>query len=261
MPPNGNCKEDSFGEPDGARSGMTVSPLPGKNAPRINQNERRSDRPASIAKSNLCQALSSELKLGLTLVVIVVASLIPLEHWPAHGLLLVFVFMGLSFADVTIGYLLRRLALFLPMLFVFGLSLPMTQVDRSAAWVWTMALWLRCTVSFLAGLWLIHVLPFPELLATLLRWRCPTLLVAMLSFMYRYIFILWDELARLRHARDARDFGSGSLRLRWTANAQLIGLLLLRAMERAERTHHAMLARGWDGSMRFLGDDPRMPQQ
>ena len=83
------------------------------------------------------------------------------------------------------------------------------------------------------------------------------MLVAMLAFMYRYIFILWDELARLRHARDARDFGFGSFRMRWVANAQLIGLLLLRAMERAERTHHAMLARGWDGSMRFLGDDPR----
>jgi energy-coupling factor transporter transmembrane protein EcfT len=28
--------------------------------------------------------------------------------------------------------------------------------------------------------------------------------------------------------------------------------LLLRAMERAERSHRAMLARGWDGSIRFL---------
>lgn len=79
----------------------------------------------------------------------------------------------------------------------------------------------------------------------------------MLSFMYRYIFILWDESARLRHARDARDFGRSSRFKIWTSNAQLIGLLLLRAMERAERTHHAMLARGWDGSIRFLGDDPR----
>ena len=85
----------------------------------------------------------------------------------------------------------------------------------------------------------------------------PGVLVAMLSFMYRYIFIMWEELARLRHARDARDFGRGSLRMRWMGNAQLIGLLLLRAMERAERTHCAMLARGWDGSVRFLGDDPR----
>ena len=203
------------------------------------------------------RAIPPAMKLAMTLVIIILASLIPLKHWPAHGLLLAFVFVGLSLAEVKISYLIRRLALFLPMLLAFGLTVPMTQFDKGAAWSWMISLWLRCTVSFLAGLWLIHVLPFPSLIATLLRWHCPALLVAMLAFMYRYIFILWDELARLRHARQARDFGDGSLKMRWAGNAQLIGLLLLRAMERAERTHHAMLARGWDGSMKFLGDDPR----
>jgi cobalt/nickel transport system permease protein len=208
------------------------------------------------AGASPCHAIPSDWKLGLTLTVIVVASLIPVENWPAHGLLLAIVFAALSLAGVTIRYLIRRLSLFLPLLIVFGMTVPITQMDKEAAWSWMIALWLRCTISFLAGLWLIHVLPLPELLTTLLRWRCPALLVAMLSFMYRYIFILWDELARLRHAREARDFGRGSLKMRWAINAQLIGLLLLRSMERAERTHHAMLARGWDGSPKFLGDNP-----
>ena len=203
------------------------------------------------------ERLGSDWKLGLTLAVIVLSSLISAENWPAHGILLAIVFSALSVAGVTLRYLIRRLSLFLPLLIAFGLTVPMTQVDREAAWVWMIALWLRCTISFLAGLWLIHVLPLPELMSTLLRWKCPALLVAMLSFMYRYLFILWDELARLRQAREARDFGGGSIRMRWTTNAQLIGLLLLRSMERAERTHFAMLARGWDGSPKFLGDDPR----
>lgn len=210
----------------------------------------------SPSPAGLCQLLPANWKVGLTLVAILTASLMPAAQWPALGLLLAVVLVGLSFAEVTVGYLVRRLALFLPMLFLFGISLPISQQDPGAAWEWTIALWLRCIVSFLAGLWLVHVLPFSELLATLLRWKFPTLLVAMLSFMYRYIFILWDELARLRHARDARDFGDRSMIRRWSNSAQLIGLLLLRAMERAERTHHAMLARGWDGSVRFLGDDP-----
>ena len=207
--------------------------------------------------ASLCHALPSDAKLGLTLTVIVLSSLIPLEHWPAQGLLMALVFAALSLAGVELAYLARRLALFMPMLLIFGLTIPITQMDRESAWTWTIGLWLRCLISFLAGLWLIHVLPFPELLSTLRRWKCPTLLVAMLAFMYRYIFILWDEVNRLRNARDAREFGSASLKMRWTTNAQLIGLLLLRAMERAERTHHAMLARGWDGSPKFLGDDSR----
>ena len=206
---------------------------------------------------NLCDTLSSDAKIGLTLTVIVAAGLIPLEQWPAQGLLLVVVFVGLSLANVTIGYLVRRLSLFLPMLLVFGLSLPVSQYNKPAAWAWMIGLWLRCTVSFLAGLWMIRVLSFSALLFTLLRWHVPKVLVAMLAFMYRYIFILWDESARLRHARDARDFGTTSIRKRWAGNAQLIGQLLLRAMERAERTHHAMLARGWNGSVQFLGDESR----
>jgi cobalt/nickel transport system permease protein len=215
------------------------------------------DMPASPVvgtKSSSSQLIPSDWKLGLTLAVIVGASLIPFENWPAQGLLLTVVFTALAFAEVPVSYLARRLALFVPLMIVFGLTVPLSQLNKSAAWTWTVSLWLRCTIAFLAGLWLVHVLPMPELLKTLLRWRCPKLLVAMLSFMYRYIFILWDELARLRQAREAREFGHGTLLMKWTTNAQMIGLLLLRSMERAERTHQAMLARGWDGSPRFLGE-------
>lgn len=199
----------------------------------------------------ICHAIPAGIKLLATLAVILVAGLIPLEHWPAQGLLLALVFAGLSLAGVTMRYLTRRLAMFLPLLLVFGLSVPMVR-SNDAAWSWTLSLWLRCTVSFLAGLWLVHVLPFRDLLSTLRRWHCPPALIAMLGFMYRYTFILWDELRRLRNARAARDFGGGPWWRVWSINSQVIGLLLLRAMERAERTHRAMLARGWDGSIRFL---------
>jgi len=194
------------------------------------------------------------MKLAITMTVILVAGLVPLEHWPAQGLLLAITFTGLSLAGVTMRYLLRRLVLFLPLLLVFGLSVPAAGAS-DLAWSWTISMWLRCTVSFMAGLWLIHVLPFPELLSTLRRWRCPLVLIAMLGFMYRYTFILWDELRRLRNARDARAFGGNSWWRSWSINSQMIGLLLLRAMERAERTHRAMLSRGWDGSIRFLNMD------
>lgn len=204
---------------------------------------------------SLCHRWPAGVKLCCALLVIVVSGLIPLEHWPAQGLLLVAVFMALSLAGVTLRYLARRLLLFLPALFVFGLSIPVASAD-GLAWNWAVSLWLRCTVSFLAGLWLIHVLPLHELLTVLRRWHCPVVLIAMIGFMYRYVFILWDELRRLRSARDARDFGGGSTWREWSISAQLIGLLLLRAMERAERTHRAMLARGWDGTIRSLDEEP-----
>jgi cobalt/nickel transport system permease protein len=204
---------------------------------------------------SICHAIPAEIKLGLTLAVIVIASLIPADSWQISGLLLAVVFAGLSLANVSIGYLGRRLALFLPMLFVFGLTVPVTQFGTTTAWLWTISLWLRCTISFLAGLWLIRVMPIAEMMQLLLRWKCPKVMVAMIGFMYRYVFILWDELARLKNARAARTFGHLNRWSEWTSNAQMVGLLLLRAMERAERSHDAMLARGWDGTPRFLDAD------
>src|SRR4051812_39761673 len=54
---------------------------------------RRSRRTVAMpgsfeAGSNLCRMLPSGMKVGLTLSVVILASLIPLEHWPAHGFLL-----------------------------------------------------------------------------------------------------------------------------------------------------------------------------
>lgn len=213
--------------------------------------------PAAVAPPP-CSGLSGDAKLGLTLGMIIIAGLIPIEHWPAQGLMLVVTFVGLSFANVSLRYLARRLGLFLPLLLVFGLAAPMTS-NGEAAWNWMVSLWLRCLVAFLAGLWLVHVLPFRDLLSVLRRWHCPAVFVAMLGFMYRYTFILWEELRRLQNAREARDFGGGSRWRHWITGAQMIGLLLLRAMERAERTHRAMLARGWDGSIRSLDDASHAP--
>lgn len=198
-----------------------------------------------------CHRLSPGWRLGITLTVLVLAGLLDFNRWPLLGLLTVVVFAGLSLAEVPLEYLLRRLGWFLPPIFLLGLSAPLGQPDE-AGWLWAAGLWLRCTVCFLAGLWLIHVLPFPELLATLRRWHVPLVLVAMLGFMYRFLFILWDELDRMRQARAARTSRPVGWRMAWKTSAMMLGQLLLRAWDRAERVHRAMLARGWDGSVKSL---------
>jgi cobalt/nickel transport system permease protein len=68
--------------------------------------------------------------------------------------------------------------------------------------------------------------------------------------MYRYLFVLSDELVRMRRAKLARS-------LRWNlwSEFRLLGnfwgVLFVRAFERAERIHAAMCARGWSVE-RFL---------
>ena len=77
------------------------------------------------------------------------------------------------------------------------------------------------------------------------------MLVATLQFMERYVHVLGEELARMSQAHRARSFHEGRV-LSWRLFTSMLGMLLLRTFERAERVQNAMLARGWDGTIRSL---------
>jgi len=68
------------------------------------------------------------------------------------------------------------------------------------------------------------------------------------SFMYRYSFILIDEMYRMKRARDSRCFGG---RWFWQSKiiGHMIGTLFLRSFHRGERVYLAMLSRGYHGTM------------
>jgi cobalt/nickel transport system permease protein len=109
----------------------------------------------------------------------------------------------------------------------------------------------KSTVSVLAVILLSSTTPFADLLRGMERLRMPRLLVALLSFTYRYIFVLVDEAQRMRRARDSRGWSG-----KWLWQAKVIGhmiaALFLRSYERGERVYAAMLARGYDGGLRTL---------
>ena len=106
-------------------------------------------------------------------------------------------------------------------------------------------------LAFLATLLLAQVTPFRSVLVGMRSLGAPALLVSTIQFMYRYVFVLADELDRMVQARRARSFRRSG-RLDWGVLTGLIGVLFLRSYERGERVHAAMLARGWDGTARGL---------
>ncbi len=203
---------------------------------------------------SVCHQLPAVVKLFLTIGVIAVGLCLPAENWPAYGALASLVLIAHSLALIPLAYLIRRLAIFLPMVFLFSLSVPLSQGLR-AGWEIMADMLLGSTLAFLALLWLVNVMPFDQLLVTLRRLHVPDVFVATLAFMYRYLFVLWDELDKMRTARRARSFGASHFGFRWKVSIQLIGMLLIRAMSRAERVHGAMCARGWDGRVRTLDEN------
>jgi cobalt/nickel transport system permease protein len=84
--------------------------------------------------------------------------------------------------------------------------------------------------------------------------------------MYRYLFVLIDEAARLLRAREARSArlapGSGGGSLAWRARiaGHMAGQLFLRSYERSDRVYSAMLARGYAGQFLTLNPHVMRPR-
>jgi cobalt/nickel transport system permease protein len=88
--------------------------------------------------------------------------------------------------------------------------------------------------------------------------RVPALFVSITMFMIRYLELLAGELGRMRVAMTARGYDP-----RWLAQARPIassaGALFVRAYERGERVHSAMLSRGFTGTMPALSNHRATP--
>jgi cobalt/nickel transport system permease protein len=116
---------------------------------------------------------------------------------------------------------------------------------------------LKSWVSVQAALLLTFTTPFPDIVEALRRLRVPKLMVAIISFMYRYLAVLTDEASRMMRARASRSASidgrpGGSIAWRAKVVGSMVGSLLLRAYERSERIYAAMQSRGFSGELRFL---------
>src|SRR5579883_1614089 len=80
----------------------------------------------------------------------------------------------------------------------------------------------------------------------------PGLLVQLSLLTYRYVFVLADELRRLRIALRVRGYRNRASRHSYRTAGHVAGTLLVRGYERAERVGQAMRCRGFDGQFRSL---------
>jgi cobalt/nickel transport system permease protein len=80
----------------------------------------------------------------------------------------------------------------------------------------------------------------------------PDKIVSLLLITYRYIFVMKQEFERLSRAAKARGFRPKTNIHTYRTYAYLVGMLLVRAVERAERVHKAMICRGFRGKFYSL---------
>ncbi|MCF7826966.1 MAG: energy-coupling factor transporter transmembrane protein EcfT [Candidatus Marinimicrobia bacterium] len=185
--------------------------------------------------------------LGVSVCLIALLFVIPLLNPPQiwAGLLIysaIMVLITLS-SSVPFSFLLSRSALVLPfsVLIVF-----VNYVSGNFSFAQMIETTVKSLLSIFTLLLLTSTTPFHEILKQLSRWGTPRLFIIILSFMYRYFFLLMGEIEALERAVHMRHSSvSGWKRIRVYTN--MIGMLLVRSYERAEHVYQAMQMRGFTG--------------
>lgn len=158
---------------------------------------------------------------------------------------------GLSYSSVFLQSLIV-----LPLVLLLGAFNPI--VDKSMVavygsfaitkgWLLFFGIIVRGLLSMQALLILIRSIGFVGIVRAMGRLGVPKFLVTQLMMVFRYIRVLIEEGLTMKAAREARSFGNRRLSIRmWGV---LVGQLFIRSVERAERVHKAMVARGFSGEM------------
>ena len=181
---------------------------------------------------------------GLIGLVVVSVSLPP-GAWPAFGALAAILVGLVVAAGLRPLHVLRRMTVEVPFLLAAAV-LPFTAEDglELAATVGV-----KITLGVLAMVILSSTTPFPRLLRGFELLRTPRLIVVIVSFMWRYLHVLGEEVSNMQTARAARGY---SARFFWQAYAStgaLVATLFVRSLGRGERVYLAMTSRGYDGTM------------
>jgi len=159
------------------------------------------------------------------------------------------------------GYFLKKVIQVAPFAVLIGIFNPIMDreiishigsIGISGGWISFLSILIRFLLTVSAALILVALAGFNAVCLALRKFGVPRPFVVQLLFFYRYIFVLVDEAERMEMARSLRSFNSRSRPFKIFIS--IIGHLLLRSFDRAERIYLAMRCRGFDGNIRLIRD-------
>lgn len=217
-------------------------------------------------------SLDPRVKVLITVGLILSNAILPDGSWAAFGLTWLVVLLANDLANLGLGFTLRRSLIALPFALVavsaifspFGQPLAVWDlgfvklVPTDAGLIRFISIMLRSWLSVQMAILLVATTQFPDLIHALEHLRLPKTLTTIIAFLFRYLFVLTNEVFRILRARDARSAGlpgiksGGSFSWRIKNTGSMAGQLFTRSYERSDRIYQAMLSRGYTGHIRTL---------
>jgi cobalt/nickel transport system permease protein len=216
--------------------------------------------------------LDPRVKVVVTVAFILSNALLPDGAWIAFGISWLFLLLANWLSNLGVGFTFRRSLVALPFALIaitVLFSMPGDPLFTFHFLRWDLAITdvgllrfvsilIRSWLSVQMAILLVAVARFPDLIHALEHLRIPLILTTIIAFLYRYLFVLGDEVFRLMRARESRSAAAPGQRagrsIAWRANVagHMAGQLFLRSYERSDRVYNAMLARGFTGHMQTI---------
>ena len=221
---------------------------------------------------SLLHNLDARVKVLVTVAYILSNVLLPDGAWLAFGLAWLFLLCCNLLSALGLGFTFKRSFVALPFALVAVtaiFSIPghplaewhigmLTLIPTDAGLLRFASVLVRSWLSVQLAILLVAVTEFPDIIHALGHLHVPSIIVTIIAFLYRYLFVLTDEVMRLMRARQARSADAQNARsggsVWWRAHiaGNMAGQLFLRSYERSDRIYDAMLSRGYTGQLQTL---------
>jgi cobalt/nickel transport system permease protein len=199
-------------------------------------------------------------------------ALLPDGRWLAFAVCWLFLLIANDLSKLGLGFTLKRSFVALPFAIVAVSAIFSPQGEPLAEWdlgfitlvptnlgvIRFFSILVRSWLSVQMAILLVATTQFTDLTHAFEHLRVPRVLTTIVAFLYRYLFVLTDEVYRLLRARESRSAGLPGLKhggkLTWRAKVagSMVGQLFLRSYERSDRIYNAMLSRGYIGHIRTI---------
>jgi cobalt/nickel transport system permease protein len=224
-------------------------------------------------KDSFIHRLDPRVKVVVTVVFILSNALLPDGAWIAFGLSWLCLLLANVFSKLGGAFTFKRSFIALPFALVavtvlFSPGKPLSSFQflfwdltiTDVGLVRFASILVRSWLSVQMAILLVATARFPDIVHALGHLHVPSILTTIIAFLYRYLFVLGDEVFRLMRAREARSAASVSSSGRsgrsvvWRAKiaGHMAGQLFLRSYERSDRVYNAMLARGYKGHLETI---------
>lgn len=222
-----------------------------------------------LHRESIIHRLDPRVKVLLVMLYITAVGLLPEGQWYGFILYFLLLIIFITASEVHFFSIIKRSFVALPFILAAIAVLfttPGTEWFKLPFVGWTisesgairfLSILFRAWLAVQTAIVLTMTTRVPDLFWSLSALKLPSSLVAIISFMYRYLFVLANEALRMMRARSARsprlpNTPKPSFFWQGRVTGSMVGSLFIRSLERSERVYSAMLSRGYDGRVLIL---------